>query len=146
MAYESVTNTLKEVGKMVDDLKYGFRTLKSTKEVNRRRTIQTILERAQNLHSQLGPLSDTLNALIVDCEQQVKIDPPHRSPKGIPYSTPLTDLLSKRTSNAMKSIEILTLGDLAGIDQMFDLMRAKGLGKVSFGEIEELLNKAGIVI
>jgi hypothetical protein len=146
MSYESVTNTLKELGKMVDDLKYGFRTLKSTKEINRRRTMHTILERAQRLRDQLNPLTHTLDALIEDCKQQVNVSSTENSPTGIPYTTLLTELVSKRTSNAMKSIDIITLGDLAGIDQMFDLMRAKGFGKVGFDEIEGLLDKAGIEI
>ncbi|MDO7874230.1 DNA-directed RNA polymerase subunit alpha C-terminal domain-containing protein [Hymenobacter sp. ASUV-10] len=137
---------MKDIGKLVDALKFGFRTLKSTKEVNRRRTIQTILERAQKLRESVQPLGELLDNVIADCERQINIDPPAVSPAGFPYASKLSELgLPARACNAMESIGILTLGDLAGVEYM-DLMRAKGFGKVSMGHIEDLLDKTGVVL
>lgn len=144
MSYESVNDSLKKIGKMMDDLKYGFRTLKSTKEVNRRRTIQTILERADALRENVQPLAELLDDLIADCEKQIDIAPPATSSLGVPYATTLEELgLSKRACNGLRSINVSTLGELAGLE-FTDLFRIKGFGRISLTEVEEALDKAGV--
>jgi len=144
MSYDSVNDSLKKIGKMVDDLKYGFRTLKSTKEVNRRRTLQSILDRANTLRGNVQPLAELLDALIDDCESQVNIAPPATSSLGVPYATTLEELgLSKRACNGLRSINVSTLGELAGIE-FSDMFQIKGFGRTSLTEVETVLEKAGV--
>lgn len=144
MSYESVDDSLKKIGKMIDDLKYGFRTLKSTKEVNRRRTLQSILERANTLRGNVQPLTELLDTLIADCEKQVNIAPPATSSLGVPYATTLEELgLSKRACNGLRSINVSTLGELAGIE-FSDMFQIKGFGRTTLSEVEAALEKAGV--
>ena len=141
MSYESIIVSLKEIGKLTNDLKAGFQTLKSTKETSRRRTVQTILERARELRKKAQPLTELLDALVADCEQQVNLNV---SPAGVPYATTLEELgLPTRVCTALQGIGVSNLGELAELD-VLDLMRVRGFGRTSLDQVEEALDRAGV--
>lgn len=141
MSYESITASVKEIGKLTNDLKAGFQTLKSTKETSRRRTVQTILERARKLCETAQPLTELLDALVADCEQQVNLNV---SPSGVPYATKLEELgLPTRICTALQGIGVSNLGELAEVD-VLDLMRVRGFGRSSLEQVEKALFQAGL--